>query len=99
MVNTNVLATATHQLQQLQQVQQQQQQQQQDQQQQQQQVLNNLSSNNGLDSNAVRPPLLPHKLSPNEITAARQVISAYRESAAFLLRTADQVEQLLVQQQ
>ncbi|XP_055905491.1 nucleolar protein 4-like isoform X2 [Eupeodes corollae] len=45
------------------------------------------------------PPLVTHKLSANEITAARQVITAYRESAAFLLRTADQVEQLLVQQQ
>uniref|UniRef100_T1GSS9 Uncharacterized protein n=1 Tax=Megaselia scalaris TaxID=36166 RepID=T1GSS9_MEGSC len=45
------------------------------------------------------PPLITHKLSPNEMTAARQVISAYRESAAFLLRTADQVEQLLIQQQ
>ncbi|XP_013101048.2 uncharacterized protein LOC106082858 isoform X1 [Stomoxys calcitrans] len=95
--NTNALATATHQLQQLQQVQQQQQTQ--DQQQQQQQGLNVVNANNGMDANAVRPPLLPHKLSPNEITAARQVISAYRESAAFLLRTADQVEQLLVQQQ
>ncbi|XP_055372196.1 homeobox protein 4-like [Condylostylus longicornis] len=46
-----------------------------------------------------RPPIVTHKLSANEITAARQVITAYRESAAFLLRTADQVEQLLMQQQ
>ncbi|KAK6633021.1 hypothetical protein RUM43_012764 [Polyplax serrata] len=40
-------------------------------------------------------PLLTHKLNPAEMTAVRQLITGYRESAAFLLRSADELEQLL----
>ncbi|KAG1665255.1 Nucleolar protein 4 [Nymphon striatum] len=41
-------------------------------------------------------PKCPMNLS--EITAVRQLISGYRESAAFLLRSADELEQLMLQQ-
>lgn len=47
----------------------------------------------------VKLPLLSHKLSPAEMNAVRQLVTGYRESAAFLLRSADELEQLLVQQQ
>jgi len=40
-------------------------------------------------------PLLSHKLNPAEMTAVRQLVTGYRESAAFLLRSADELEQLL----
>lgn len=43
-------------------------------------------------------PLLSHKLNATEMTAVRQLINGYRESAAFLLRSADELEQLLHQQ-
>ncbi|XP_008212562.1 nucleolar protein 4-like isoform X3 [Nasonia vitripennis] len=43
-------------------------------------------------------PLLSHKLNATEMTAVRQLINGYRESAAFLLRSADELEQLLLQQ-
>ncbi|XP_014210721.1 nucleolar protein 4-like [Copidosoma floridanum] len=43
-------------------------------------------------------PLLSHKLNATEMTAVRQLITGYRESAAFLLRSADELEQLLHQQ-
>lgn len=46
-----------------------------------------------------RPPLLPHKLNPTELNAVKQLVTGYRESAAFLLRSADELEQLLLQQQ
>lgn len=38
------------------------------------------------------------QLSQPEITAVRQLISGYRESAAFLLRSADELENLILQQ-
>ena len=38
------------------------------------------------------------KLRPTEITAVRQLIAGYRESAAFLLRSADELENLILQQ-
>ena len=38
------------------------------------------------------------QLSPTEITAVRQLIAGYRESAAFLLRSADELESLILQQ-
>ncbi|XP_028850384.1 nucleolar protein 4-like b isoform X1 [Denticeps clupeoides] len=38
------------------------------------------------------------QLSPTEITAVRQLIAGYRESAAFLLRSADELENLILQQ-
>jgi hypothetical protein len=42
-----------------------------------------------------KSPLLTHKLNPTEIGAVRQLITGYRESAAFLLRSADELENLL----
>ncbi|XP_015220636.1 nucleolar protein 4-like b isoform X2 [Lepisosteus oculatus] len=38
------------------------------------------------------------QLSPTEINAVRQLIAGYRESAAFLLRSADELENLILQQ-
>ncbi|XP_063064324.1 nucleolar protein 4-like b isoform X2 [Engraulis encrasicolus] len=38
------------------------------------------------------------QLSPSEITAVRQLIAGYRESAAFLMRSADELENLILQQ-
>ncbi|XP_057559458.1 nucleolar protein 4-like isoform X2 [Hippopotamus amphibius kiboko] len=38
------------------------------------------------------------QLSPTEISAVRQLIAGYRESAAFLLRSADELENLILQQ-
>lgn len=46
-----------------------------------------------------RSALLSHKLNASEITAVRQLVTGYRESAAFLLRSADELEQLLLNQQ
>lgn len=46
-----------------------------------------------------RLPILSHKLNSNEMSAVRQLVTGYRESAAFLLRSADELEQLLLQQQ
>lgn len=45
-----------------------------------------------------RPPLISHKLNSSEITAVRQLVTGYRESAAFLLRSADELETLLLNQ-
>nr|XP_032524251.1 nucleolar protein 4 isoform X2 [Danaus plexippus plexippus] len=42
--------------------------------------------------------LLSHKLSNAEVGAVRQLITGYRESAAFLLRSADELEALLLNQ-
>ena len=50
-------------------------------------------------ASTTRPPLLSHKLNQSEISAVRQLVTGYRESAAFLLRSADELEQLLLQQQ
>eukprot|EP00794_Sanderia_malayensis_P004592 gene4592-5195_t len=46
-------------------------------------------------STASRTP--PVKLSSSEIAAVRQLVSGYRESAAFLYRSADELENLLKQ--
>lgn len=51
-----------------------------------------------LSMKASSKPLLSHKLNPTEIAAVRQLITGYRESAAFLLRSADELEHLLLQQ-
>ncbi|KYB26330.1 Nucleolar protein 4-like Protein [Tribolium castaneum] len=51
------------------------------------------------DLSMKQKPLLNHKLSTGEMAAVRQLITGYRESAAFLLRSADELEQLLIQQQ
>uniref|UniRef100_T1J728 Nucleolar protein 4 helical domain-containing protein n=1 Tax=Strigamia maritima TaxID=126957 RepID=T1J728_STRMM len=37
-------------------------------------------------------------LNPSEVLAVKQLIAGYRESAAFLIRSADELEQLLLQQ-
>lgn len=39
-----------------------------------------------------------YSLNPGEMAAVKQLISGYRESAAFLLRSADELEQLLLRQ-
>lgn len=39
-----------------------------------------------------------HSLNPTESAMVKQLISGYRESAAFLLRSADELEQLLLRQ-
>jgi hypothetical protein len=38
------------------------------------------------------------QLNPNEVSTIKQLIAGYRESAAFLYRSADELEQLLLQQ-
>lgn len=38
------------------------------------------------------------QLSHTEVAAVRQLIAGYRESAAFLLRSADELENLILQQ-
>ena len=43
-------------------------------------------------------PILNHKLNGTEIAAVRQLITGYRESAAFLLRSADELEHLITMQ-
>ncbi|XP_011695033.1 PREDICTED: nucleolar protein 4-like isoform X1 [Wasmannia auropunctata] len=48
--------------------------------------------------NPPKPALLSHKLNSVELTAVKQLIGGYRESAAFLLRSADELEQLLLHQ-
>ncbi|KAG8272323.1 Nucleolar protein 4 [Homalodisca vitripennis] len=55
---------------------------------------------NGPTDLSMKPskPLLSHKLNPTEMAAVRQLITGYRESAAFLLRSAEELEQLLLQQ-
>ncbi|XP_023311290.1 nucleolar protein 4-like isoform X3 [Anoplophora glabripennis] len=58
-----------------------------------------LLANGPADLSMKQKPLLNHKLSAGEMTAVRQLITGYRESAAFLLRSADELEQLLLQQQ
>ena len=40
-----------------------------------------------------------HPLSASEVTTIKSLIAGYRESAAFLYRSADELEQLLTQQQ
>nr|XP_040572316.1 nucleolar protein 4-like isoform X2 [Lepeophtheirus salmonis] len=52
---------------------------------------NGTCNNEGLK----KSPLLNHKLNATEMAAVRQLITGYRESAAFLLRSADELEQLL----
>lgn len=47
---------------------------------------------------SVKRPLLPHNLNVTEAVAVKQLITGYREAAAFLLRSADELEQLLLSQ-
>ncbi|KAF6197648.1 hypothetical protein GE061_008614, partial [Apolygus lucorum] len=55
---------------------------------------------NGPQDLSMKPsrPILPQKLTGPEVSAVRQLITGYRESAAFLLRSADELESLLLQQ-
>jgi len=59
-----------------------------------------MTSSNGVltNSTSMRTSPLPHKLNTAEMLAVRQLVTGYRESAAFLLRSADELEQLLLQQ-
>ena len=54
-------------------------------------VVNGQNSIDGLK----KAPVLNHKLNGTEISAVRQLITGYRESAAFLLRSADELEHLI----
>lgn len=58
-----------------------------------------LITNGPADLSMKQKPLLNHKLNTGEMAAVRQLITGYRESAAFLLRSADELEHLLLQQQ
>ncbi|XP_056405312.1 nucleolar protein 4-like isoform X2 [Hyla sarda] len=49
-------------------------------------------------TNATNRAMPCAQLSPTEIGAVRQLIAGYRESAAFLLRSADELENLILQQ-
>lgn len=52
----------------------------------------------GTSDGLKKPTVLSQKLNTSEIGSVRQLVTGYRESAAFLLRSADELEQLLVQQ-
>ena len=54
-------------------------------------VVNGQNTIDGLK----KGPILNHKLNGTEISAVRQLITGYRESAAFLLRSADELEHLI----
>lgn len=58
---------------------------------QQQQLSTSKSANSNNNSNH-------YSLNPSEVAAVKQLIAGYRESAAFLLRSADELEQLILQQ-
>ncbi|XP_004087772.1 nucleolar protein 4 isoform X2 [Nomascus leucogenys] len=53
-----------------------------------------LATSSGSSSSSNSRP----QLSPTEINAVRQLVAGYRESAAFLLRSADELENLILQQ-
>ncbi|CAB3229803.1 unnamed protein product [Arctia plantaginis] len=61
-------------------------------------VTSTASSLAGSTTSSQTKPLLSHKLSGAEVGAVRQLITGYRESAAFLLRSADELEALLLNQ-
>ncbi|XP_060680348.1 nucleolar protein 4-like isoform X2 [Hemiscyllium ocellatum] len=60
-------------------------------------VKKSLASHSG-SSNINNSKTPPAQLSPTEINAVRQLVAGYRESAAFLLRSADELENLILQQ-
>jgi hypothetical protein len=66
-------------------------------------TLNNgigmVPTNGQIDAVKKAGPLLNHKLNGTEMAAVRQLITGYRESAAFLLRSADELEHLVQMQQ
>lgn len=53
---------------------------------------------NGSSDRPAATMALKYSLNPTEVNAVKQLIAGYRESAAFLLRSADELEQLLLQQ-
>ncbi|XP_078507912.1 nucleolar protein 4-like isoform X2 [Lissotriton helveticus] len=55
-------------------------------------------SNTAPSNNSSTRGIPTAQLSPTEISAVRQLIAGYRESAAFLLRSADELENLILQQ-
>ncbi|GFR94615.1 nucleolar protein 4 [Elysia marginata] len=64
-----------------------------------------ITANNGPTNGEFGPTDLSMKksnskgqLSPSEVTAIKQLIAGYKESASFLYRSADELEQLLLQQ-
>ncbi|XP_073068845.1 nucleolar protein 4 isoform X5 [Manis javanica] len=57
-------------------------------------VKRQLATSSGPSSSSSSRP----QLSPTEINAVRQLVAGYRESAAFLLRSADELENLILQQ-
>ncbi|XP_060602457.1 nucleolar protein 4-like isoform X2 [Ruditapes philippinarum] len=56
------------------------------------------SLQNGPTDLSMKKSSSKNQLSSSEITTIKQLISGYRESAAFLYRSADELEQLLLQQ-
>jgi hypothetical protein len=64
-------------------------------------IIGSSSSLPASSSSPFLPSCLPNQrynLTPSEMAAVKQLISGYRESAAFLLRSADELEQLLLRQ-
>ena len=57
-----------------------------------------LTPNGPSSSGSSRNSPLPHRLNAAELQAVRQLVTGYRESAQFLLRSAEELEQLLAQQ-
>ncbi|XP_048405733.1 nucleolar protein 4-like b isoform X3 [Stegostoma tigrinum] len=55
-------------------------------------------ASNSASSNTNNRSIPAAQLSPTEINAVRQLVAGYRESAAFLLRSADELENLILQQ-
>ncbi|XP_029447067.1 nucleolar protein 4 isoform X2 [Rhinatrema bivittatum] len=53
-----------------------------------------LATSSGSSSSTSSRP----QLNPTEVNAVRQLVAGYRESAAFLLRSADELENLILQQ-
>ncbi|XP_076329321.1 nucleolar protein 4-like isoform X2 [Tachypleus tridentatus] len=54
-------------------------------------------TNGPTDLTIKKTSIARYTLNPNETSAIKQLIAGYRESAAFLLRSADELEQLLTQ--
>ncbi|KAM9296412.1 nucleolar protein 4-like [Gastrophryne carolinensis] len=60
--------------------------------------MKNSASGSSHTTNSTNRAMPNAQLSPTEIGAVRQLIAGYRESAAFLLRSADELENLILQQ-
>lgn len=61
-------------------------------------VCDSIRPQAGNTSNQHQHHQAAHSLNPTETAMVKQLISGYRESAAFLLRSADELEQLLLRQ-